>query len=270
MRRIWLAGLAIPAAGLVMLAVLAAPTQAQAQRCENVDASTETVVSGVTVTYDSSFLCADAARQGEYAVTVAVANHAGIDEAVTVERVELSHTTPRPRGGDGPNASATAEGLPVTVAAGETARFDVRGTYELVTTDEGDKATLHLRALGVGDRSDEGFVLGVNVHLRAAGATEDGSGAGGHVEQDAQLEREAPGTPTPAGTAGPAGPAMGDRPEAEDRDDPGPPADVARFVERMRAWANCVAAEAPRQARAAGALEPDKACGAKPRAPRSE
>jgi hypothetical protein len=263
MRRIWLAGLAIPAAGLVTLAVLAAPTQAQAQaqRCENVDESTETVVSGVTVTYDSSVLCGDAASEGEYAVTVAVANHAGSDEAVTVERVELSHTTPRPRGGDGPNASATVEGLPVTVTAGETARFDVRGTYELVTTDEGDKATLHLRALGVGHSSDEGFALGVNVHLRAAAASEDGSGAVGHAEQGAQPERDAPGTPAPTPE---------DRPEAQDRDDPGPPADVARFVERMRAWANCVAAEAPRQARATGAFEPEKACGTKPQGRRAQ
>ncbi|MGH3450385.1 MAG: hypothetical protein ACRDQW_06565, partial [Haloechinothrix sp.] len=80
-----------------------------------------------------------------------------------------SHTTPRPGGGGGPEATAIADGLPVTVAAGESAPFDVRGTYELVSTDEGDKATLHLRAFGTGP-----FSIGINVHLRAEGTTEGG------------------------------------------------------------------------------------------------
>ena len=56
-----------------------------------------------------------------------------------------------------------AAGLPVTVAPGETESFTVSGTYELVQTDEGDKANLHLVATGsAGGR----FTLGINVHLR--------------------------------------------------------------------------------------------------------
>lgn len=182
MRRIWISGLAMPMAGLIAVAVLAQPGQAQVEQCEKVDESTETVVPDVTITYDSSFFCADAADEGEYAITVSVANRADSSEAVTIDRLELSHTTPRPGGGSGPDATATADGLPVTVAAGETARFDVRGTYELVTTDEGDKANLHLRALGTGATSNEQFTLGINVHPRATGVAEAprrSRGAGG-------------------------------------------------------------------------------------------
>lgn len=173
MRRVWTAALAAPAIGLIALAVIAAASQAQVQHCEKADESTEIILSGVTVTYDSSYFCTNAADQGEYAITVSVANRVDSSEAVTVDRLELSHTTPRPGGGSGPEATATAGGLPITVASGETARFDVRGIYALVTTDEGAKANLHLHVVGTGATSSERLALGINVHLRAAGSTED-------------------------------------------------------------------------------------------------
>lgn len=144
--------------------------------CVLTGTSTDEVLPGVTLTWDSSFLCADAPPSGTYAITVNVSNAAGGAEAVTIERLELSHTTPRPRG-IGPEATATATGLPLTVLPGESGSFQVSGEYALVSTDEGAKANLHLRALGVGAMSGDPFELGINVQIRAPGATEDGSGA---------------------------------------------------------------------------------------------
>jgi hypothetical protein len=87
---------------------------------------------------------------------------------VTITDLELTHTTPRPRG-RGPAATGEAQGLPITVAPGETKSFTVTGTYELVQTDEGKKANLHFTAFGNGVESGESFELGINTHFRAPG-----------------------------------------------------------------------------------------------------
>lgn len=139
--------------------------------CAVTDQSTETVLPGVTLTYDSSFHCRDAEDSGTYEVAVTVANAADSAEAVRIDDVVLSHTTPRPRG-QGPDASADASGVPVTLEPGAAADIVVSGDYELVDTDEGAKANLHLRALGEGVSSGEPFALGVNVHLRAPGVAD--------------------------------------------------------------------------------------------------
>jgi hypothetical protein len=102
---------------------------------------------------------------------VTVSNAATGTERVTIESLGLSHTTPRP-GGQAPDATATAAGLPLTVAPGESDRFEVSGDYELVETDEGKKANLHLRGIGEGATTELEFALGINVHLRGPGATE--------------------------------------------------------------------------------------------------
>jgi len=90
-----------------------------------------------------------------------------------MQRLELTHATPRP-GRQTPSASARADDLPVVIGSGQTRSFSISGTYELVETDEGDKANLHLRATGAGAVSSEPFEVGINVHLRSPGARESG------------------------------------------------------------------------------------------------
>ena len=158
------------ALALLMLGVALGPQPAAGQElCSVVDTSRKEVLPGVVLTWDSSFRCGDAPDEGTYRIRVRVSNDAGSSEAVKIRNLVLTHTSPRPRG-QGPEATAEAEGLPITVRPGQTKSFTVSGSYELVTTDEGDKANLHLRALGKGKESNDRFRLGINVHLRAPGA----------------------------------------------------------------------------------------------------
>ena len=165
--------LTVLVAAVVAGALAVGLSGAATANCEVSDRSTEEVLPGVVLTWDSSFLCANAPDSGTYEIEVTVSNAAGSAEAVEIRELRLSHTTPRP-GGRGPEATATAQGLPIVVGPGESENFRVSGTYELVSTDEGDKANLHLRALGRGVESGEPFELGINVMLRAAGAVEGG------------------------------------------------------------------------------------------------
>lgn len=146
-------------------------TTAVVQVCGVSDTETEEVIPGVTLTWTSSFRCDNVADEGTYDITVRVDNASGSAEAVTIDNLNLSHTTPRPRG-QGPDATASASGLPITVAPGGSETFEVSGTYELVETDEGNKANLHLRASGSGVDSGLDFQLGINVQLRGTGAVE--------------------------------------------------------------------------------------------------
>jgi hypothetical protein len=154
---------------LVLGAVVALRPAAGPHGCAVADRSAEEVVPGVTLTWDSSFRCEGLQREGRYRVVVRVSNHAGSAGTVRLEAVRLSHATPRPRG-RAPEATVEARGLPLTLGPGARVTLTVRGRVELVDTDEGPKANLHLRVHGEGPGS-EPVVLGVNVHLRAPGAT---------------------------------------------------------------------------------------------------
>jgi hypothetical protein len=157
---------------LLVLGIALGVQQAAAQEvCPVDDTSTQEVLPGVILTWESSFRCDDAPDEGTYEITVQVSNDAGSSEAVRIDDLILSHTTPRPRG-QTPRATAEPQGLPITVEPGETESFTVSGTYELVETDEGEKANLHLLALGEGTDSGQEFELGINVHLRGPGAAE--------------------------------------------------------------------------------------------------
>lgn len=139
------------------------------QTCSVTDRSTEQVIPGVMLTWTSSFFCGNAPNQGSYRIDVQVANESGSAEAVRVEQLRLSHTTPRPQN---TRATAQASGLPVIIPPGGNASFAVNGNYTLVSTDEGNKLNIHLQALGKGASSSRSFQLGINVQLRAPGATE--------------------------------------------------------------------------------------------------
>jgi hypothetical protein len=161
---------ALLAAGAVS-ALTAGTTLGQPAGCRLADRSADEVLPGVTLTRDSSFLCTDASESATYEIAITVRNAAASAEAAEIVGLRLSHTTPRP-GGRGPEATAQAEELPSVVAPGERDSFRVFGRYELVATDEGKKANLHLLVSGRGVASGERFRLGIAVHLRGAGAAE--------------------------------------------------------------------------------------------------
>lgn len=145
----------------------------QVQICVAEEQSVEEVLPGVTVTWDSAFRCLDAPVQGQYAFTVTLAADAGNPVAVVIDNVALTHTTPRPLGQAPPADIDTVTGLALTLAASDNGSFSVNGSYELATTDEGQKANLHFCASGQDQNSGEPFYLGLNALFRGPGASED-------------------------------------------------------------------------------------------------
>lgn len=142
------------------------------QTCVAVDQSTKEVLPGVILTWESSFLCANAPDQDSYKFTANISSAGGSAESVTIEGILLTHKTPRVRGRT-PGGNKTGDTLPVTVAPGSSGSFSVTGVYQLVQTDEGKKANHHYQAAGVGDSSGKTFLLGINVHFRAPGVIAD-------------------------------------------------------------------------------------------------
>ncbi|CAN5794116.1 hypothetical protein BH23CHL2_BH23CHL2_15200 [soil metagenome] len=142
--------------------------------CETIEQSTETVAAGVTVTWDSSLWCPEPPETGAYAAPVTIAVDPASSSVVSIESVALLLTTPRP-GGTGPEASAVSGDLPVSIGAGGESTIAIEGNFELVTMDEGARATLHLRIAGVVDGTGEPFFLATNIHL---GALDEDNGEG--------------------------------------------------------------------------------------------
>lgn len=165
---------------MALVGVFTAPAFAQTQVCEPVRQETKTVIQGVTLTWDSSFWCGSAPDTGDYEIRVTITNYGA--EAVRIDDLKLSHTTPRPRR-QAPAATAAASGLPLVIGPGESGSLSVRGTYSLVWTGEGKKANLHLRAVGRGVTSAAPFRLGINVHLRSSGAAEGNANASGQPRE---------------------------------------------------------------------------------------
>ncbi|HVL53402.1 MAG TPA: hypothetical protein VM344_04005 [Vitreimonas sp.] len=172
-----LRSLRAPIAILATLGLLAAMTavpataQSDTPTCEAVGASTGQVADGAILSYDSSFACTDAAASGTWSITVSVANLAESTTGVELTELTLWRTSPQP-GGVGPDASLASDTLPLALAVDANGTFDASGAYELVTTDDGDKATLHLRLAGVTD-DDEPFQLGINVQVLGPGLEPD-------------------------------------------------------------------------------------------------
>jgi hypothetical protein len=170
------------------LTVSAVAAQTETPTCSAQDTSTGEATEGVTLTYDSAFVCPDAADAGTWSITVNVSNASDTTSGLTLNQLTLSHTSPRP-GGVGPAAGAEASGLPLSLAAGESGTFDASGTYELVETDEGNKANLHLRVSGATDE-DEPFLLGINVLVRAPGVDENGENGSGENGENGKGDAE--------------------------------------------------------------------------------
>lgn len=143
--------------------------QSHTETCVVDDTSNDEVLPGVTLAWDSSFRCEGVPADTEvhqYEFTVSVTNDPSSGESVTIDAIDVVNTTPKPRG-NSPVGDVDGTTLPITVGPGETASFDVTGSYSLVETDEGLKANLHLSAEGSGDASGEPFNLGINAHLRS-------------------------------------------------------------------------------------------------------
>jgi hypothetical protein len=167
--------------GLVgAMAAIPVAAQTSTPTCEvTADGSTtDDVTDGVALTFDADFACTDADTTGTWSIVVNVANDSDTD--VIIESVELSHATP-PFGDDDAN-TADGDSLPLAVPAGAESSFDVDGAYELLTTDEGGLVNLHLRAAGVTDDDEAApFALGITVHVLGPGVElddENGADAG--------------------------------------------------------------------------------------------
>lgn len=155
-----------------LLAAFGSATAVAQETCIATEQTTEEVLPGITITWDSAFHCGDAPDEGSYEFAVTISNDADSADAIIIDALTLTHTTPRPRG-QAPDASADASDLPVVIVPGESQSFTVSGTYTLVVTGASKKANLHFRASGYGP-SVEPFYLGLNAMLRGVGADEPG------------------------------------------------------------------------------------------------
>jgi hypothetical protein len=140
--------------------------------CTADEQSTEQVLAGLTLTWDSSFTCANAPTSGEYTVTVTIQNDGASTETAVIDSLELTPITPLP-GGTAPSATADVSGLPVNLAPGAGGSFVVSGSYEMAETDEGFKVSLHMLA---GGSAAEPFQLGINVHVLEGEADDPDNG----------------------------------------------------------------------------------------------
>lgn len=206
---------------LGLLVALGVTATAAQESCIATGQSTEEVLPGITITWDSAFHCENAPDEGEYEFTVTISNDANSNETVIIEALALTHTTPRPRG-QAPEATAETTDLPVVVAPGESQSFTVSGSYTLVTTGADKKANIHFRATGYGPTT-EPFYLGLNAMLRGEGVDPD--------------DDDGPGGPPSWVTPGPPSWVPGPPPWVDNDDDndadggtppivPGPPAGV--------------------------------------------
>jgi hypothetical protein len=144
--------------------------------CLSEEQSTEEVLPGITLTWDSALRCLNAAPQGQYAFTVTLAADSGNTTSLVIDDVTLTHTTPRPLG-QAPAADIDATtGLSLTLAAGGEGAFSVTGSYEMVTTGATQKANLHFCATGHDPSSSELFYLGLNAFLRDGDDDDNGAG----------------------------------------------------------------------------------------------
>jgi hypothetical protein len=149
------------------------PPPGDEEVCLSEEQSTEEVLPGVTLTWDSALRCLNAAPQGQYAFTVTLSADSANTTSVIIDDVALTHTTPRPLG-VAPTADIDATtGLSLTLAAGGEGAFSVTGSYEMVTTGATQKANLHFCAVGHEETSGELFYMGLNAFLRDTDDEED-------------------------------------------------------------------------------------------------
>jgi hypothetical protein len=191
-------------AGAALAALGASGSTAQSQQtCVPVgEPKAKEVLDGVTLSWHRSFLCDKASDPTAYAISIRITSDAGSIETVTLDRLRLSHTTPRPRGRAPEASDPAATGLPAVLAAGSGADVGATGTSTLATPGKEKKANLHLRVQGRGNDSADRFQLGITVKLRAT--TEDDEDEAGARGDKAQSGRPswAGGPPPWAGAGG--------------------------------------------------------------------
>ncbi len=142
------------------------------ESCAREAQSQEEVLPGLLLSWDSSFRCEDVPDAGSFEITIRVSNDVTSTQAATIDTLILALATPRPRFKAPKFALEELENLPMTLTPSSEDSFTVRGKYELVSTDEGEKANFHFQAEGIGSTTKEPFRLGINAHLRAPGASE--------------------------------------------------------------------------------------------------
>ena len=129
------------------------------------DASADVLDSGATITWDSSFRCIEAAEEGTYAFTINIALSGGDSSGVTLNEVQIRHTSPRPQS-VGPEASVEPLAAPVAIPGDGNEMIEVRGAYKLVRTGAIQHANLHFCLVGTEAANGEPFSLGFSAHLR--------------------------------------------------------------------------------------------------------
>jgi hypothetical protein len=142
------------------------------QACVREAQSREEVLPGLILSWDSSFRCENAPDAGSFEFTIIFSNDERSAQAAQIDTLMLTHTTPRPRFQAPKVTVEELENLPLLIQPGSKDSLIVRGKYELVSTDEGNKANLHFQAKGIGFTTKEPFRLGINAHLRAPDASE--------------------------------------------------------------------------------------------------
>lgn len=152
------------------------PPPGDVEVCLAEEQSSEEVLPGITLTWDSAFRCLNAPEEGVYEFNVIVEADADSTALAVVQAITLTHTTPRPLN-VAPDASVDdVTGLPFTIAAGEVHTFTVSGEYELAAAGVARLANLHFCATGYDDATGTPFYLGLNTFLRGSGFGNDDLG----------------------------------------------------------------------------------------------
>ncbi len=146
-------------------AVVMMSTYSRDHFCKPDDRSKARVIPGAHLEWDSSFRGDVAGERSRFELTVSVKATASNKEAVRIDKMQLKHTTPRPRG-EGPDAETSTSDLPLELKPGSDRSIIVKGRSSLKNTGRYRKANLHLRATGYGVESYHPFTLGINIHLR--------------------------------------------------------------------------------------------------------
>lgn len=147
-------------------------TAVESEACSVLKTTSQEVLPGITLTYDSAIWCQGVSDEGSYRITATIGNSATSVEGVVIDALALRLTTPRPRG-QTPSVELEADaGLPLRVEPGMVSNLTLAGTYALVATGDGKKANVHIHARGYGENSGVRFNLGINIHLRGEGTAE--------------------------------------------------------------------------------------------------
>jgi hypothetical protein len=213
-------------------------------RCARPERSTDELARGIQLTWSSSFSCDRAPAEGRFRLTIHLATTTNGRGALSLDMMQPMR--PRPRSVEYGAQVGAATQLPLVLDdGGGAADLVVRGTYELETRTEDERATLRLRLVGHVVSSGAGFEVDVVVRLRPSGTLE---------KDPDQFHAHKPSKST-NGTPDQTAPPRSDRqPDTASRPD----------ADRMRRWARCLAKHSTVEDWADMTFDPLAECGRRP------